>query len=95
MSKLNEEQINELRQIKQWVSVIVEYIGKVSPSGVPTYHTQAMEVIKQTYEKQDLRGMRLILKDITEWSKSLNKSQIDELNGQLRLKFGKDLNFKK
>jgi len=39
--------------------------------------------------------MRLILKDVTEWSKGLNRTQIEELNDQFRIKFGEDLYSKK
>jgi len=52
MSKLSQEQLSELERIKERASMILEYIGKVTPPGMPTFHTQLLEVLNQTCEKE-------------------------------------------
>lgn len=89
MRKLTEEQVSQLQHIKEWVTVILNFIGKMTPPNTPTYHIQFLEIVEQTYNSHDLRGMKMLLKDVTEWSKGLSPLQFEELNTLLKQKFGK------
>ena len=95
MKKLNVEQQRELEQIRDWSQVILEYIDKYSPKGVPTFHGQVATIIEQAFDEGNLRGLRIVFKDLKEWAKGLSKIQYAELNHALMEKFGKDLYPKK
>src|SRR5579863_8844553 len=49
------------------------------------------DIVNQTYNQQDLRGMRLLSKDITNWAKDLDKMQISEIDQILKKKLGEGL----
>jgi hypothetical protein len=95
MRKLTEEQQIEIQQIRDWSLVILEYFGKNSQPGVPTFHVQIATIIEREFNASNLRGLRLVFKDLKEWAKGLNKVRYAELNEVLMQKFGKDLFTKK
>lgn len=70
---------------------ILDFIGKVSPPDVPSFHESLEQVVIETFEKKDLRGMRMLLKDVTEWALNLNMKHQEELNRILIGNFGKGL----
>ena len=90
--KLNDKQVEEIEQAKNFAQFILQHLSKLMPPNAPSYLEQFDQIVKETFEKQDLRGMRYLLKDISEIARDLNKQQVEQLNQLLREKFNKDLN---
>jgi cold shock CspA family protein len=87
--KLNSSQIKELIHIKEWCFTIMDFM--ISHYEGKDVFVQFSEVIKEGFNKQDLRGMRHVYKDTNEWAKGLPFAHIEELNQILNDKFGEDL----
>lgn len=87
--KLNSIQIKELIHIKEWCLTVMNFM--ISHYEGKDVFIQFSEVIKEGFNKQDLRGMRYVYKDTNEWAKGLPLTHIEELNRILNEKFGEDI----
>jgi hypothetical protein len=87
--KITEKQLKELEQIKEWCLTILNFMTSKN-SNMPIIN-QTKDVVVETYNNQNIKGLRYCNKDINEWAKSLSQSDLDELNNLLRNKFGEDL----
>jgi hypothetical protein len=90
MQKLNSEQLKELERLNARSLIILHFIGSKTPSDGINFVDKFKEVVVQTYNRKDLRGIKLLFKDVTEWAKGLSEDQISELNAILRTKYGED-----
>lgn len=91
MKKLSIVQSEELEHLKNWSLIIIRYMDEVS--GPDSFAFKKFEdAILETYEKENLKGMKVILNDLRQWIKSLPKAHIDVVNQRLKAKFGRDLN---
>ncbi len=90
MQKLNSEQLKELERLNARSLIILRFIGSKTLSDGINFVDKFKEVVVQTYNRKDLRGMNLLFKDVTEWAKGLSEDQISELNAILRTKYGED-----
>lgn len=91
MRKLNEKQQEELDFIKKWSLFIIQKIEETS--GKPGGLAMFVGGINEAYEKQNLRGMRYVFKDINEWARGISPVFENNLNVLLKEKFGKGLNY--
>lgn len=86
--KLNEKQLEELKFKYEWCKTIQEFenskYGDYSQG-------ELMKILNQTFEDQDLVGMRYIYNDDNERSRYSKPAELEELNAILREKFGEDL----
>ena len=89
--KLNNDQIQELQHSKEFAMHILNFIGKATPPNTPKYHEQFIQVVDEVFSRNDITRMRMLMRDIIEWGKSLNTHQIQQLNLKLIEKFGKNL----
>lgn len=89
--KLNEDQLKELDQLKEWCSTVIKFILENGPAG-NTMLMQYEAVINSSYQKKDIRGLRMVAKDTKEWAKGLIESDKNKLNEILESKFGSGLN---
>lgn len=87
--QLNDIQQKELHHIKDWCLTILNFM--IEKSGDNPLFQQFKNIIVETHEKQNLKGLRHVIKDVNEWAKGLSKSDFDELNNLLNRKFEKDL----
>lgn len=87
--KITEKQLEELEYIKEWCHAIIIFMTKIG--GESPIFTQYVEVINDSYQKQNLKGLRYCLKDVNEWAKGLSKKDVEELNIVLENKFGINL----
>lgn len=87
--RITEKQAEELEHIKEWCHTIISFLTKIG--GESPIFTQYKDVINDSYQKQNLKGLRYCLKDVNEWSKGLAKKDMDELNTILESKFGSNL----
>lgn len=87
--QLNDRQIKELSQIKEWCLAILNFM--ISKNGETPGLKMFVEVITDSYQKQNLKGLKYVNKDINEWARGLPLSDVDELNKLLWNRFGEDL----
>ena len=86
--------MKELERLKELSLTILAFIEETVPKDKWIYlFGRFRDVVIQTYEVQDLRGMRILVGDITALAKDLNKAEVNELNQMLIKKFGDDLNY--
>lgn len=98
---LTQIQENEFLFIKEWCTVILDYIGK-------RHHinSELIEIYKQAFGDETrskyliqfkpslfMRGLKQAFNDTNEWASELNESDVNELNLLLKNQFGKDLSF--
>ncbi|MFZ6664176.1 hypothetical protein [Peijinzhouia sedimentorum] len=89
--KIKEDQLKELYYLKEWCSSVVKFILEQSPVGGDML-MQYDIVINSSYQKQDIRGLRMVAKDVMEWAKGLSESDKSKLDEVLESKFGSGLN---
>lgn len=87
--QLNDRQIKELSQTKEWCLAILNFM--ISKNGETPGLKMFVEVIIDSYQKQNLKGLKYVNKDINEWARGLPLSDVDELNKLLWNRFGEDL----
>ena len=80
-----------LETLAEWSRTIAEYLTANAAPDSAAAHMDLGEVIARTRQKRDLRGMRTIAKDLAEWARFLPPALANQLDGQLRTKFGKGL----
>jgi hypothetical protein len=88
--QLKDEQLRELAYIKDWCLTIMDFI--FSKSDQPLILAVFNDAINNGYDTQNLRGMRYVYRDTSEWGRGLSLRDIEELNKILYEKFGEDLN---
>ena len=90
MSKqLNDKQISEISHIKEWCLAILNFM--VSKNGETPGLKMFTELVIDIYEKQNLKGLRYVKKDINEWANGLPQPDLEELNKLLKNNFKQDL----
>lgn len=86
--ELNQNALEELSFMKNWNWVIIDFF-------VRKKYGDTIELLFQvnsdTFERKDLRGMRMIYKDYNDMTTDLTPNDQSELNQILKDKFGFDL----
>lgn len=86
--KINQNKLEELTFLKEWNETIVRFfVLKSKDNSLEIFH----QIINETFNKSDLKGMRMIYKDLNEGANDLPLIEFNELNQQLSQKFGTDL----
>lgn len=86
--KINQNKLEELTFLKEWNETIVNFFAsKPKDNSLEIFH----QIINETFNKSDLKGMRMIYKDLNEGANDLPLIEFNELNQQLSQKFGTDL----
>ena len=86
--KNNQKKIEELTFLKEWNETIIKFfILKSKDNSLEVFH----QIINETFNKSDLRGMRMIYKDLNEGTNDLPLIEFNESNQLLSQKFGTDL----
>ncbi len=62
--------------------LIVDYMLQINPENLPLRQVRA--VIETTFENGDLKGMKLISRDVNAWSNGMSKSEILGLENVLK-----------
>ncbi len=86
--KLSQKSFEELLFLKEWNLIIADYFVKIWADPI---FERFRQIIIETFEKNDLRGMRMIYKDNNGMTIDLSPNDLDKLNQILRKKFGFDL----
>lgn len=87
--KLSQEDLDELSFMRDWMWVITDFLVKNELSESFKEIFKGMyQAISDTFDKKNLRGMRMAYNDSNEMASSLSPSQLNELNHILREKFG-------
>ncbi len=75
MKKLDGKQLKELERLKDWSLTMLHFMGIKTPSGALNNVDKFIEVVTQTYEKEDLRGMNHLFKMLLPGQRVLAKSK--------------------
>jgi hypothetical protein len=65
MNTLNISQLKELEELKNWADAIFFFITKETPGSEPDNYEKIEVILNQTYKNQDLKGLKMITKDLT------------------------------
>ena len=88
MKKLTPKQKKELEYLKNRSLLIIDYI--IDKDSNPII-LQMRETIKIAFEKNDLKGLKEISRDMNAWAKSLSTEDTKELEKLLAGRFREDL----
>jgi hypothetical protein len=88
--RLNDKQVQELNHLKEWCTSILQF-EKALYAPAPS-EGGLLEIVQRTYLERDLRGMRVLAKDLNEVPRDWWPSEkLRELNRLLKERFGEDL----
>jgi hypothetical protein len=79
----------ELLQLRDWCTAIVRYIASLS-APEPLF-VGMEEAIDRAFERRDLRGLRMVARDLAEWASDLSPEHQEQLDGQLLAQLGRGL----
>lgn len=83
--------IEEMRLIRGISCRAINYMMSKSPVEDRTIFELSIKGIERAFDNQNWRGLKVVLKDIAEWAKSLSASEYQELNLLLENEFGRGL----
>lgn len=87
--ELSQEALDELSFMRDWNWVIVDFIVKNENEEVFKELFKGLhQIISITFDKKNLRGMRMMYNDNNEMVRSLSQDKQSELNQILKEKFG-------
>ena len=87
--KLDQKALDELSFMRDWNWVIVDFLVKNENEEVfKELFKELHQIISITFDKKDLRGMRMIYNDNNEMARGLSQDKQSELNQILKEKFG-------
>jgi hypothetical protein len=78
----------ELEELHAWIRAIADYVKAVDP---PPAFVELERAIDATLQRGDLRGMKSIARFMTDMARAGSSEQVQQLDRQLRSKFGKGL----
>lgn len=81
--------IEEMSQLRDWSVAIARFIGSIPEAA--SLSRQMEEVIHQAFERRDLRGLRMVARDVAEWATDLSPEQQQQLDALLVSRFGRGL----
>jgi hypothetical protein len=79
----------ELTSLRDWSLEIIRFMLASDPTA-PVL-TQAQDAISGAFDRGDLRGLRIVTRDVSEWARGLALSDRSRLDELLRSRFGKPL----
>lgn len=86
--KLNEQQMEELNKLRDRCTLVLGFINRLGELG--DLARQFDEVIQEAHATQNLRGLRILRRDLDEWSKDLSEDEQVELETMLRVQLQVD-----
>lgn len=86
--RLSPEQLGELDALRRRCHLILDFIASVEPAGV---WSEFKAFVEKTAAKRDLRGLRMVVRDLTEAQTGLSPRDRGELSRRLQDELGVDL----
>ena len=87
--ELSQKALDELSFMRDWNWAIVDFIVKnENEEAFKEIFKELHQIISITFEKKDLRGMRMMYNDNNEMVRGLSQDKQSELNQILKEKFG-------
>lgn len=83
--ELSQKASDELSFIRDWIWVIVDFLVKNESGEI---FKEMYQVISDTFDRKNLRGMKMMYNDTNEMARGLSQDKLRELNQILREKFG-------
>jgi hypothetical protein len=88
MAKQKGSRGEELQDLRDWCVAIIRFMGELSPSDL---FAQTEDAINAAFDRGDLRGLKMVSKDVGEWATGLASSDQKKLDEALRSQFGRGL----
>lgn len=79
----------ELVFLRDWIFAISNFFKELNTN--ETCHDDMMVIVARAFERQDLRGLRMVYGDVNEGAMGESPETVRQLNNILREKFGQDL----
>lgn len=86
--ELSQKALDELSFLKDWNLTIVDFLVKKENT---EFFKGLYKVITDTFDKKNLKGMKMMYNDNNEMARGLSLNKLTELNHILKEKFGFDL----
>jgi hypothetical protein len=83
------ERQQQLEHLKAWCLAIVRFLRELDTS--PSLYSQLEEAIEAAFERGDLRGLKMVSRDLEEWAMGLPSASQRQLNNMLHARFGIEL----
>lgn len=80
------EKTQELQDLRDWCIAVVRFICDLSTA--TELYTQFEEAIENAHQRRDLRGLKMVSNDLTQWASDLPPEEQDRLERQLTDRFG-------
>ncbi|MCL4684864.1 hypothetical protein KJ059_08940 [Myxococcota bacterium] len=78
-----------MKELRDWCIAILQFMAQVDPSsGVFAHAEQATEA---AFQRGDLRGLKMVARDVREWATALSPADQQRLDEVLREQFGRGL----
>lgn len=87
--KRSSSHTEEPLQLRDWCTAIVRFMASVSEPA-PLFR-EMEEAIERAFERRDLRGLRMIARDVAEWASDLSPEHQEQLDEQLLAQLGRGL----
>ena len=87
-NKISDER-SEIDQARDWCTSIIDFIEERSPSS--DVFAKFRTVIDATSKRNDLRGMKCLRREMSDWGRSLSEEDREGLEKVLFEKFGRGL----
>lgn len=71
MAKTTGSRGEELEYLRDWCVAIIRFMAELSPSDL---FDQTEDAINAAFERGDLRGLKMVSKDVGEWARGLASS---------------------
>jgi hypothetical protein len=78
----------EMRELRDWCVAILHAIGQFDPTGS---YSQAEQGVEAAFQRGDLRGLKMVARDVQEWATALSPADQQKLDQALRSRFGHGL----
>ena len=78
---LGNDRDEELEHLRSWCLAIIQFMARLSPSNALR---DAEDVVNSTFERRDLNGLRMMCRDMRQWTKGLSAVDRIKLEGALQ-----------
>ena len=87
--RLTTAHLEELRRLRDRAVLTIDFVRRRSDLG--EFGGQMLAVIETTFAKQDLRGLRVLSRDVTELAQGMAPQDVKELESLMARELGVDL----
>jgi hypothetical protein len=94
MKRSKQASPDELKRMADWCRIVIRFKTADRPGRSPAeaaIDSEYEKVLDATLARSDLRGLKMLRRDLTEWARGLPHRYVAELDALLRAQFGEGL----